>query len=123
VDADETSPDRRVAAGRRLAAEPDLGPVSETLLALLLDRTDTAVIAGTAEALLDRHDESGLALVLRAAGRVDESVDAETLDHLNGALTGLAYSEGLETVYRRCVDLLDGADEELSRGARWQLHR
>lgn len=122
----------RTAAGLRLAAAPDLGPVGDTLLGLILDQDNTGVTWEVARAVLARRDQAGLALVLRAAGRAGARADdpgmdgihhTELLDHRYGALSELEFLD-LEQPggpRDRCEALLEGADDELTSGIRWYL--
>ncbi|MFJ2415748.1 hypothetical protein [Streptomyces brevispora] len=82
-DADSPSWSVRAAAGRRLAASPELADVSEVLHRLLLDTQDAGVTQETARALLERADTPGLRAVLAALAC---AASAGTADQLGGEL-------------------------------------
>lgn len=62
----------RAAAGVVLASSPDLEPVADVLLRLLLDHEETFVTSETADALVGRGDVAGMRLVVSALARVDD---------------------------------------------------
>ncbi|MFD4655784.1 hypothetical protein ACFWP2_09115 [Kitasatospora sp. NPDC058444] len=85
VAADSPSWSVRAAAGRRLAAVPQIEAVADVLHRLLLDVQDTAVTSETAVALLARGDLPGLRAVLAARA---EAADQGTADQLSAELDG-----------------------------------
>ncbi|THA44801.1 hypothetical protein [Streptomyces sp. A1136] len=75
----------RAAAGRHLAAAPQIESVAGVLHRLLLDAQDTGVTSDTAVALLARRDLAGLRAVLAARAVVS---DQGTADQLAAELDG-----------------------------------
>lgn len=75
------SPDwsERAAAGRHLAAAPQIESVAGVLHRLLLDAQDTGVTSDTAMALLARRDASGLRAVLAARAVASDQGTADQL--------------------------------------------
>ncbi|MFE2853604.1 hypothetical protein ACFXJO_21025 [Streptomyces lavendulae] len=69
----------RAAAGRRLAAAPQIEGVAGVLHRLLLDAQDTGVTSDTALALLARRDLAGLRAVLAARAVASDQGTADQL--------------------------------------------
>ncbi|MET8038754.1 hypothetical protein [Streptomyces sp. NPDC005345] len=69
----------RAAAGRRLAATPQIEDVAGVLHRLLLDAQDTGVTSDTASALLARRDLAGLRAVLAARAVASDQGTADQL--------------------------------------------
>lgn len=69
----------RAAAGRRLAATPQIEGVADVLHRLLLDAQDTGVTSDTASALLARRDLAGLRAVLAARTVASDQGTADQL--------------------------------------------
>ncbi|MGW8726248.1 hypothetical protein ACWGNF_09520 [Streptomyces sp. NPDC055808] len=69
----------RAAAGRRLAAAPQIEGVAGVLHRLLLDAQDTGVTSDTAVALLARRDLAGLRAVLAARAVASDQGTADQL--------------------------------------------
>lgn len=105
----------RADAGQALAAFADMPGARSVLRDLLLDTADTAVTQVTAEALLRRHDDTGLALVAAAMAGAAPS----TLDHLGDAVgTVFAVHAGeRDAALDRCAALHDDPDDAVRRGA------
>ncbi|MGA5098543.1 hypothetical protein ACPCAC_14455 [Streptomyces lavendulocolor] len=98
----------RADAGRRLAGMAQDAEVAAVLLRLLLDGQDTWVTQETAEALLERGDETGLRLVLAALTTADD----DTGDHLHAAVNDVCCQsdEGLERLGTLLAALTGDAD-------------
>ncbi|KIF04677.1 hypothetical protein PL81_17315 [Streptomyces sp. RSD-27] len=77
--ADSPSWSVRAAAGRCLAAAPQIKAVADVLHRLLLDTQDTGVTSDTAIALLARRDLPGLRAVLAARAQASDSGTADQL--------------------------------------------
>jgi hypothetical protein len=80
----------RAAAGVVLASTPDLEPVTDVLMRLLLDPDDTFVTSETAQALVERRDVPGMRLIISALARADEENTA------NWILDMVLYPETLQ---------------------------
>jgi hypothetical protein len=105
----------RADAGRRLAGTAQDAEVAAVLLRLLLDGQDTWVTQETAEALLERGDETGLRLVLAALATADD----DTGDHLHAAVTNVCCQsdEGLERLGTLLAALTTDADPSIGEEA------
>ncbi|MFD4538145.1 hypothetical protein ACFWNL_33015 [Kitasatospora sp. NPDC058397] len=121
VAADSPSWSVRAAAGRRLAAVPQIEDVADVLHRLLLDAQDTAVTSETAVALLAREDLPGLRAVLAARAN---ATDQGTADQLSAELdcdprwmTG----NGLAELIRQLKTLTSDADSGVRDEARRRL--
>ncbi|MFF1414465.1 hypothetical protein ACFVX6_32540 [Streptomyces sp. NPDC058289] len=77
--AESPSWSERAAAGRHLAAAPQIESVAGVLHRLLLDAQDTGVTSATAIALLARRDLSGLRAVLAARAVASDQGTADQL--------------------------------------------
>ncbi|MFJ5637626.1 hypothetical protein ACIQF5_33975 [Streptomyces goshikiensis] len=111
----------RAAAGRRLAAEPQIEGVADLLHRLLLDAHDTGVTSDTAIALLARGDLPGLRAVLAARA---QAADGGTADQLSAELdcdprwmTG----EGADQLIQQLQTLTSDADPQVRDEARRRL--
>lgn len=108
--------DVRVAAGQWLAANAT--PAYRTvLLALLIDKENTAVSMNTAAALLDSPTEFSVSMVMRALAVTDAAGDDETLEHLLFAIGPYLFQSsppiGLSESIDRCMAT---ADHEVTIG-------
>lgn len=109
----------RVQAGRALVGHVG-DPEADTLLSgLLLDVGDTAVIARTAESLLERGD----APAWRVFAGVWNLADPSQADHLSGALSGALFSASMSPSKAAAIrditkSLTADVDENVRDGAR-----
>jgi hypothetical protein len=111
------SPDYRdrADAGRSLAGFAAAEEAREPLLELLLDAADTFVTRVTAEALLRRQDEAGLALVASAMAEAD-------FNHVEWMRTAVMdvfaiFARDRDAALRVCQTLTRDRDERVRRGA------
>lgn len=104
----------RADAGQALAAFAGTPEARPTLMGLLLDAGDTWVTQVTAEALLRRHDDTGLALV--AAAMADAGDDAA--DHLGDAVDTvfMIFAAERDAALDRCAALARHPDDRVRRG-------
>jgi hypothetical protein len=104
----------RIDAGRCLAVFAERPEARPRLLSLVLDAKDTAVTAETAEALLRRHDETGVRIIAEALADAGD-------DHLNwiDAVVGrvFLFKADHDAAVRTCRALLDDPEVRLRSGA------
>lgn len=105
----------RADAGRGLACFAELAQARATLLALVLDKSDTYVTRETAQALLRRHDAAGLAVVASALADASPNhadwIDAAVLDVFG------VFADARDTAVRCCEALTQAEDERVRLGA------
>jgi hypothetical protein len=105
----------RADAGRGLASFAEMPGATGPLLDLVLDAEDTFVTRMTAEALLQRHDSAGLAVVASALA----IADANQTDWIHTAVFDvLGMSEhDRDAAVRECAALAKAPDEQVRLGA------
>ncbi|MFC1436649.1 hypothetical protein ABUW04_00110 [Streptacidiphilus sp. N1-10] len=106
----------RADAGHGLARFAELQEAQGPLLDLVLDPHDTFVTRVTAEALLQRTDRIGLAIVASALAVTDES-HGEWIHTAIHDVFGI-FSNKRDSAVQVCEELLQDPDDRVARGAR-----
>ncbi|MGN9911358.1 hypothetical protein ACTMTJ_27745 [Phytohabitans sp. LJ34] len=104
-------------AGRCLASFAEIPEAREPLWHLMLGSAGASAVRATVEGLLRRQDAVGVTVVAAALG----TADPDQVDRIHIALADvmrvLAGELDLEATMRSCGMLVEGDDEDLSRGA------
>ncbi|MFI6172409.1 hypothetical protein ACIBCN_36915 [Nocardia sp. NPDC051052] len=115
----------RAAAGRFLAAAPEIEAVADVLHRLLLDAQNTAVTSDTAAALLARGDLPGLRAVLAALAQTTDD-DGGTAEQLSAELDcdpRWTTRDSVAELIRQLQTLTSDTDPGVRDEARWRLSR